>query len=87
LNDIYHTIKVGYPDKGMQSWEKTFTPKDMSQIASYIKSLHGTNPAGAKAPQGDLWAEDGAAKTDSTAAPKTDSIKVTKDTTAVKAAK
>jgi cytochrome c oxidase cbb3-type subunit 3 len=86
LNDIYHTIKAGYPDKGMQSWEKTFTPKEISQLASYIKSLHGTNPAGAKAPQGDLWA-DAAAKTDSTAAPKMDSLKVTKDTTSVKSAK
>lgn len=85
LNDIFRTIKVGYPDKGMQSWEKTFTPKDISQIASYIKSLHGTNPAGAKAPQGDLWVD--AAASDSTAVPKLDSLKVTKDTTIVKSAK
>jgi cytochrome c oxidase cbb3-type subunit 3 len=63
LNDIYHTIKVGYPDKGMQAWNTQFTPKQMSQIASYIKSLKGTKPAIAKAAQGDLYEED--AKTDS----------------------
>jgi len=85
LNDIFHTIKVGYPDKGMQSWAKTFTPKEMSQLASYIKTLRGTKPATPKAPQGDLYIEE--AKTDSTAAPKLDSLKVTKDTTVAKAAK
>lgn len=89
LNDIYKSIKVGYPDKGMQSWAKNFSPKEISQLASYIKTLHGTNPPGAKAPQGDLFAEEGAAgatAADSTAAPKADSLKVTAPATA-KAAK
>jgi cytochrome c oxidase cbb3-type subunit 3 len=57
LNDVYHSIKVGYADKGMQSWEKVYTPKVISYLASFIKTLHGTNPAGAKAPQGDLFTE------------------------------
>ncbi len=57
LNDIYHTLKVGYADKGMQSWAIKFSPKEMSEIASYVKMLKGTNPPGAKAPQGDLYDE------------------------------
>lgn len=57
LNDVYNTIKKGYPDKGMQSWAIKFSPKEMSEIASYIITLKGTNPAGAKAPQGDLFTE------------------------------
>ncbi|MFT3946354.1 MAG: cbb3-type cytochrome c oxidase N-terminal domain-containing protein [Agriterribacter sp.] len=61
LNDIYHSIKIGYPDKGMQSWVKEFTPIQMSYLASYIKTLRGTNPPGAKVPQGDLFTEQGAA--------------------------
>ena len=65
LNDIYKTIKIGYPDKGMQSWEKQFSPKEISQLSSYIKSLIGTKPAAPKAPQGDLYVETGSA--DSTA--------------------
>lgn len=85
LNDIFKTIKNGYPDKGMQSWAKTFTPKEISQLASFVKSLHGTKPAVAKAPQGELYTEE--VKTDSTATPKLDSLKVTKDTTTVKASK
>ncbi len=66
LNDIYHSIKVGYPDKGMQSWAKEFSPKEMSLLASFIKTLRGTNPPNGKAPQGDLFSEAPAAG-DSTA--------------------
>lgn len=63
LNDIFHTIKNGYPDKGMQSWEKDFTPKEISFLASYIKTLQGTNPPNAKAPQGDLFTDAAAVTT------------------------
>ncbi|MEO6550298.1 MAG: cbb3-type cytochrome c oxidase N-terminal domain-containing protein [Ferruginibacter sp.] len=58
LNDVYNTIKKGYPDKGMQSWAIKFNPKEISELASYIKSLKGTNPPNAKAPQGDLFKDD-----------------------------
>jgi cytochrome c oxidase cbb3-type subunit 3 len=61
LNDIYHTIKTGYPDKGMQSWANEFTPKEISYLASYVKTLHGTNPPNPKAPQGDLYIDPSAA--------------------------
>ena len=83
LNDIYHTLKVGYPDKGMQSWASKFSPKEMSQLASYIKTLKGTNPPNGKVPQGDILTEEMA--TDSLKTIKTDSIKITKsDFTKVK---
>jgi cytochrome c oxidase cbb3-type subunit 3 len=55
LNDIYYTLKVGFSDKGMQSWALKFNPKEMSEIASFVKTLQGTNPPGAKASQGDLF--------------------------------
>lgn len=71
LNDIYKTIKMGYPDKGMQSWTSKFNPKEISQLASYIKSLRGTNPPNAKLPQGDMYV-------DSVAVVPTDTIKVIK---------
>ncbi len=82
LNDIYHSIKVGYQDKGMQSWAKEFTPKQISYLASFIKTLHGTNPPNAKAPQGDLFTEAGG--TDSTAAPKADSVSTSAEKTTAK---
>lgn len=69
LNDIYHSIKVGYPDKGMQSWEKNFSPKEISYLSGYIKTMRGTNPPNGKAPQGELYTETTAAPADSTGAP------------------
>ncbi|MEI6947191.1 cbb3-type cytochrome c oxidase N-terminal domain-containing protein [Paraflavisolibacter sp. H34] len=57
LGDVFKTIKYGWPDKGMQAWEKTFSPSQIKDLASYIKSLRGTNPPNAKAAQGDLYAE------------------------------
>jgi cytochrome c oxidase cbb3-type subunit III len=85
LNDIFHTIKIGYPDKGMQSWSSTFTPKEISFLASYIKTLRGTKPAAAKASQGDLYVEDATAGSDSNAILKPGSIKATKtDSASVK---
>jgi cytochrome c oxidase cbb3-type subunit 3 len=66
LNDIYLSIKTGYPDKGMQAWAVKFTPKQMSEIASYVKTLRGTNPPNGKPAQGDLFEE---AAAGSTAAP------------------
>jgi cytochrome c oxidase cbb3-type subunit 3 len=55
LTDIYTSIKNGWPDKGMQAWNTKFNPKEISQLASYIKSLKGTNPPGAKLPQGEMY--------------------------------
>lgn len=53
INNIFKTIKYGIPEKGMISWEKTLTAKQISDVANYIKSLKGTNPPNPKAPQGD----------------------------------
>ena len=50
VSSIFKTIKYGVPEKGMISWEKTLTPKQISDVPNYILSLKGTNPAGAKAP-------------------------------------
>jgi cytochrome c oxidase cbb3-type subunit 3 len=38
--------------KGMPTWEKQLSPKQIADVANYVKSLHGTHPAGAKEPQG-----------------------------------
>jgi cytochrome c oxidase cbb3-type subunit III len=59
LTDIYKTIKNGWPAKGMKSWSSDLSPVQMKNVASYIKTLHGTNPPGAKAPQGDLYQAEG----------------------------
>jgi cytochrome c oxidase cbb3-type subunit 3 len=74
MTSIYKTVKVGWPAKGMKSWEAELSPVQMKNVASYIKSLAGTNPANAKAPQGEEFIEGATAGADST--------KVVVDTTA-----
>lgn len=78
MNDIFKTIKYGWPAKGMKSWAADLSALQIKNVASYVKSLVGTNPANAKAPQGDLYTEPGAVKTDSANAV------VAKDTAAAK---
>lgn len=55
ITDVYRTIKVGVPEKGMISWESSLSPLRMQQVASYIMTLRGTNPDNAKKPQGELY--------------------------------
>ncbi len=52
INDLFKTIKYGVLAKGMPTWEKQLSPKQMADVANYVKSLHDTHPAGAKEPQG-----------------------------------
>jgi cytochrome c oxidase cbb3-type subunit III len=59
LPEVFKSIKYGWPDKGMRSWKDDFSPKQLAQLTSYIKSLAGTNPPNAKAPEGNIYKEDG----------------------------
>ncbi len=56
IKNIYHTISEGgRPGKGMVAWKTDLKPSEMAQVSSYVMSLHGTNPTGAKDPEGDIW--------------------------------
>lgn len=55
IQDVFKTIKYGWPDKGMKSWKDDFSPSQIAQLASYVRSLQGTHPANAKPPQGTLY--------------------------------
>jgi len=57
LQDVFKSIKYGWVAKGMRSWKEAFSPVQIQQLASYVKSVKGSNPANAKAPQGDLYQE------------------------------
>lgn len=71
LGEVFKTINIGVPDKGMQAWGKQFSPSDIRNLASFVLSLQGTQPANAKAPQGNLF-EPG--KASDTTANKKDSL-------------
>lgn len=57
IKDIFKTLKYGWPEKGMKSWKDDYSPVQLAQIASYVKSLVGTTPAKAKEAQGVLYEE------------------------------
>ncbi|MFZ4544363.1 MAG: c-type cytochrome [Saprospiraceae bacterium] len=57
---MYKVIVYGVEAKGMKSWKNDLMPADIQKVASYIKSMRGTNPPGGKAPQGDLYTEEAA---------------------------
>lgn len=69
IKSVFKTIRYGI--NAMPQWQNSYSNKQIAQVASYVKSLHGTNPAGAKAPQGVEMKEDVAKPViDSTAAAK-----------------
>lgn len=54
FNDVVKSVKYGYPAKGMIAWRTFLKPEELIQVSSFVRTLHGTNPPNAKAPQGDL---------------------------------
>lgn len=67
IKNVYNTITEGVPGKTMISWKRLLPSQDRLALASYILSLQGSNPPGAKAPEGVLPGEGGApAATDTT---------------------
>lgn len=53
IKEVFKTIKYGVPAKGMIAWESQLSPLQIQQVASFVISLKGTNPSGAKEPQGE----------------------------------
>ena len=55
IASVFKSVKYGWPAKGMKSWQTDLSPVQMKNVASYILSLNGTNPANAKAAEGELY--------------------------------
>lgn len=55
VTDVFKTVKYGVPEKGMASWEKNLSAKNIAEVVNYILSLQGSKPANAKAPQGEKY--------------------------------
>jgi len=55
INNVFRTINLGVPDKGMQSWGKSFSSGDIKNLASFVLSMQGSNPPNPKAPQGNEY--------------------------------
>jgi len=72
IQGVFKSIKYGWTDKGMQAWKDSYSPMQIAQLASYIRSLRGSNPANAKEKQGELYIEKAPADTSGGA----DSLKI-----------
>lgn len=57
IQSIFKVIKYGVAEKGMKSWKEDFSPTQIAQLASFVKSLIGSNPPNQKEKQGELYAE------------------------------
>ncbi|MGE5496844.1 MAG: cbb3-type cytochrome c oxidase N-terminal domain-containing protein [Syntrophothermus sp.] len=55
IKNVFRIIKAGVPAKGMITWGNQLSPRQMQEVASYVLSIHGTNPPNAKPPQGDKY--------------------------------
>lgn len=55
IRNVFKTIKYGVPAKGMISWENQLSAKQIQEAASFVLSLHGTNPPNGKPPQGNKY--------------------------------
>jgi cytochrome c oxidase cbb3-type subunit 3 len=53
---IMKVIQKGVLDKGMPPWEDSMSEEEVMQAVAFIASIHGTNPGGAKEPQGEPYA-------------------------------
>lgn len=63
IKNLFHTITNGGRDgKGMVAWRGTLKPTEIQHVASYIISLHGSNPKDPKAPDGEVWVDPEAKK-------------------------
>ncbi|MCB0487592.1 MAG: cbb3-type cytochrome c oxidase N-terminal domain-containing protein [Cyclobacteriaceae bacterium] len=55
IQDIFKVVKNGVPNTNMVAWGGALSPEKMQNVASYVLSLQGSNPANGKAPEGDLF--------------------------------
>ena len=68
IKDIFSLIKYGALEKGMPSWQDQYSPLQIAQVTSYIKSIGGTTAEGGKEPEGTLYVpeEDGGNESEKT---------------------
>ena len=59
IKNVFRVINYGVPDKGMISWKAQLKPSEIAALSEYILSKEGSNPPNAKAPEGELWKEEG----------------------------
>lgn len=57
LTDIFQVVSEGVLDKGMPPWKTMLKREELQSVVAFVKSLKGSHPADAKAPQGTEYKE------------------------------
>jgi cytochrome c oxidase cbb3-type subunit 3 len=52
MSQIFTILVKGVPAKGMPPWGRAIAPEELSALASYIRSIQGSDPPDAKGPEG-----------------------------------
>ncbi len=65
IKSVFGVIKNGIPEKGMISWAGVMSPEQLRDVSFFVMSIQGSNPPGAKQPQGTIF-KSGAGVSDST---------------------
>jgi len=56
IKNIFNTISEGgRSGKGMVPWKNSLSPSEMQEVASYVMTFEGIEPADPKEPQGEIW--------------------------------
>lgn len=53
LIDILGVVRSGVTEKGMPAWSESLSDSDIKSVVAFVSSKRGSNPANAKAPQGE----------------------------------
>ena len=53
VEQIFQSIAKGWPAKGMPPWGRAVKPEELSALVSYVRSIQGSNPPNARAPEGE----------------------------------
>jgi cytochrome c oxidase cbb3-type subunit 3 len=53
IKDIAALVANGVPEKGMPPWGPVLTANEARDVVVFVRSLHASNPANPKAPQGE----------------------------------
>lgn len=56
VEQVFQTVAKGWPAKGMPPWGRTMKPDELAALVSYVRSLQGSNPPGARPPEGEVVA-------------------------------
>ncbi len=57
MTDILNVVTNGVLDKGMPPWGPVLKQDEIYSVVTFVKSIRGSNPPNAKAPQGELVKE------------------------------